>query len=83
MNDDNGKFGYDSMQQRTAKVPHLETLRISVRFLTCDVFVFYKNLLCRFRSSHLCHDQAMDVNNSKVQKNTKFTILKQFLKQLY
>ena len=50
MNDDIAKFGYDSMEKRTKnpkiyqKSPHQEPLR---KGLTCNVFVFYKNLLCR------------------------------------
>ncbi len=32
-----------------------------VKFLTCNVFVFYKNLLCRLRSSCSRHNVNNDV----------------------
>ncbi len=47
------KFVCDSMQQSTKKT----SLRIfNVKFLTCNVFVFYKNLLSRLRSSYSRHN---------------------------
>ena len=63
MNEDIGKFGCDSMQQiaKKRKIRRHTSLRIvKAKFLTSDVFIFYKNLLCRERSSCLRHD----VNNS-------------------
>ena len=62
MNDDIGKIGYDGMQQRTKKDKKYENtslITFKVKCLTCKVFVFYKNLLSRLRSSFLRHD----VNN--------------------
>ncbi len=59
MNDDIGKFGYDSMQQRTKKTKFMKSTSLrtfKVNFLTCNVFVFYKNLLCHLQSSCLRHD---------------------------
>ena len=65
MNEDIGKFVYDSMQQRTKKKKHENDLTknlVEVKFLTCHVsFVL-------LRSSCLRHD----VNN-RVKCNTKFT----------
>ena len=54
MNDDIAKFRYDSMQQITKKTELMKTTSpraFKVKLLTCNVFVFYKNLLCR---SHVC-----------------------------
>ena len=59
MNDDIAKFGYDSMQQITKNTKFMKSTSprtFKVKFLTCNVFVFYKNLLCRLRSSCLRHD---------------------------
>ena len=59
MNDDIAKFENDSMQQITKKVKIYEkylTKNLKIKFLTCNVFVFYKNLLCRLQSLCLQHD---------------------------
>ncbi len=59
MNNDIAKFGYDSMQQITKKTELMKTTSprtFKVKFLTCNVFVFYKNLLYRLRSSRLRHN---------------------------
>ncbi len=51
MTNDIGKFGCDSMQQMNKKDKISEqclTIKtFKIKFLTCNVFVFYKNLLCR------------------------------------
>ena len=63
MNNDTEEFGYDSMQQRTKDTKFMKSTSIKtfkVKCLTCDVFVFYKNLLCRLRSSCL---HQMERNN--------------------
>ena len=54
MNDDIGKFGYDSINKNKKDKINEKYLTIrtfKVTFLTCNVFVFYKNLLCRLQSS--------------------------------
>ena len=65
-----GKFVYDSMQQVTKKTKFMKSTSLrtfKVKFLTCNVFnfVFYKNLLCRLRSSYLQHDANNGVNCKK------------------
>ncbi len=50
MNDDIGKFAYDNMQQRTKKDKnHEKDFTKNLYGKVCNVFVFYKNLLCHFR----------------------------------
>ena len=49
MKKDIGKFVYGSEQQRT-KINEKDPLGIFLtKFLTCNVFVFYKNAPCRLR----------------------------------
>ncbi len=65
MNQDIGKFGYDSVQQRKKKDKNYEkdlTIRtFKVKVLpNCNVFVFCKNLLCHLRSSCSRYDRVMD-----------------------
>ncbi len=76
MNEDIGKFGQDSMQQE-GKIKIYEkylTENLQVKLLTCNVFIFYKNVLCRLRSSCSRHDVKNGVIKViKVQINTKFT----------
>jgi hypothetical protein len=55
INNNIAKFGYDSMQQITKKY-NLSPRTFEVKFLTCNMFVFYKNLLCPLRSSCLRHN---------------------------
>ena len=65
MNDDISKFGYDSMQQTTKKDKIYEKTSLrtfKVKFLTSNVFILYKNLLCRLRSSCLRHHANNGVN---------------------
>ncbi len=43
MNEDIGKFGYDSMQQRTKKTKIMKKMSLrtfTAKFLTCNGFVF-------------------------------------------
>ena len=48
MNDDIAKIGYDSMQQRTKKntkfMKSTSPRTFKMKFLTCNVCVFYKKL---------------------------------------
>ncbi len=58
MNEDIGKFGYHSMQQKTNKTKIMKRTSLrtfKVTFLTSNVFVFYKNLLCRLGNLCLRH----------------------------
>ena len=50
MNEEIRKFVYDSMQERTKK---RQERTFKVKFLTCNVFAFYKNLLCRACEVHV------------------------------
>ena len=74
MDENIGKFVCGRMQneQKKTKIMKRSSLIIfMVKFLTCNIFVFCKNLLCCLRSSCLHND----VNNSIKWKKTQIVQL--------
>ena len=88
--DNIGKFKYDSMFKRTKKTQFMKSTSLrtyKVTFLTCNVFVFYKNLLCCLRTSCFRHGVNNGVNCEKIPQDLRLILItfnwKFILKQLF